>query len=100
MALICCPECGKEVSDTSDICIHCGHKIKTKKNERLFSKANVVWLIAALLSGFILIRECILSTVFREVITPAIMVKVIFWVVAIWMFALVMFIVLKLFRKK
>ena len=28
MALIRCPECGKEVSDTCDSCIHCGYKLK------------------------------------------------------------------------
>lgn len=28
MALIKCPECGKEVSDRSDVCIHCGYPIK------------------------------------------------------------------------
>ena len=28
MALIKCPECGKEISDKSDVCIHCGFPIK------------------------------------------------------------------------
>ena len=28
MALIKCPECGKEVSDTCDVCIHCGYRLK------------------------------------------------------------------------
>ena len=28
MAIIKCPECGKEVSDTCDTCIHCGFKLK------------------------------------------------------------------------
>lgn len=28
MALISCPECGKEVSDKADVCIHCGYGIK------------------------------------------------------------------------
>jgi len=27
MALAKCPECGKEISDTVDTCIHCGYKI-------------------------------------------------------------------------
>ncbi len=27
MALIICPECGKEVSDKSDVCIHCGYPL-------------------------------------------------------------------------
>lgn len=28
MSLIKCPECGKEVSETCDTCIHCGYKLK------------------------------------------------------------------------
>ena len=27
MALVKCPECDKEISDTTDVCIHCGYKI-------------------------------------------------------------------------
>ena len=33
MALINCKECGKEVSDTSKRCIHCGAKIKKEKTK-------------------------------------------------------------------
>ena len=35
MALIKCQECGKEISDTSKRCIHCGAKIKKEKNEEV-----------------------------------------------------------------
>lgn len=31
MALIICPECGKEISDKSEICIHCGYPLKNTK---------------------------------------------------------------------
>lgn len=31
MSLIKCPECGKEVSDKSEICIHCGYPINKKR---------------------------------------------------------------------
>ena len=34
MALIKCPECGKEVSDTIKTCPHCGYKIKRGHKER------------------------------------------------------------------
>lgn len=35
MALINCPECGKEVSDEANKCIHCGYTLKTiKTNEK------------------------------------------------------------------
>lgn len=27
MSLIKCPECGKEISDKSHICIHCGYSL-------------------------------------------------------------------------
>ena len=30
MAVINCPECGKEISDTIDRCIHCGYKIDSR----------------------------------------------------------------------
>lgn len=36
MALIKCPECGKEISDKSDKCIHCGYPLK--KNTIINSK--------------------------------------------------------------
>lgn len=32
MALIKCPECGKEISDKSDKCIHCGFPVYMKVN--------------------------------------------------------------------
>lgn len=32
MALIKCPECGKEISDKSEMCIHCGFPLKQKNN--------------------------------------------------------------------
>lgn len=33
MALINCPECGKEISDTTKVCIHCGYRLKQKRKE-------------------------------------------------------------------
>ena len=32
MAMIKCPECGKEISDTAKTCTHCGVKLRRKKN--------------------------------------------------------------------
>ena len=32
MALIKCPECGKEISDKSEKCIHCGFPLVKEKN--------------------------------------------------------------------
>lgn len=31
MALIKCPECGKEVSDKAEVCIHCGYPLKPQE---------------------------------------------------------------------
>ena len=31
MALINCPECGKQISDKAEKCIHCGHQMKEQK---------------------------------------------------------------------
>ncbi|MCI8609460.1 MAG: zinc-ribbon domain-containing protein [Firmicutes bacterium] len=33
MALIHCPECGKEISDKSTCCIHCGYPLKEEELE-------------------------------------------------------------------
>lgn len=31
VSLIICPECGKEISSTANKCVHCGYKLKYKK---------------------------------------------------------------------
>lgn len=44
MALIKCPECGKEVSDKAEVCIHCGYPIKDfilSDIENVLSKINL-----------------------------------------------------------
>lgn len=33
MALMKCPECGKEVIDQSETCIHCGYPLKKESKE-------------------------------------------------------------------
>ena len=45
MALINCKECGKEVSDTSKRCIHCGAKIKKEKNKVNKSKKKLILIL-------------------------------------------------------
>lgn len=42
MALIKCVECGKEISDTTDICVHCGAptSISTKRNDNVVTKSK------------------------------------------------------------
>ena len=36
MALIKCPECGKEISDKSDKCIHCGYPLSQNQESDIF----------------------------------------------------------------
>ena len=49
MALINCPECGKEISDTVKKCPNCGVKIKTKKSSG--GKLAVIMIICLLIIG-------------------------------------------------
>jgi len=42
MALINCPECGKEISDTSKLCPNCGHKRKKTKKPMKYKKQIIV----------------------------------------------------------
>ena len=53
MALIKCKECGKEISDTLDVCIHCGCPLKNKKkdtpkidNKKVSNK--FIWIVSLL----------------------------------------------------
>lgn len=61
MALIKCPECGKEVSDTIKTCPHCGYKIKNRKMSKkiqiVFALLIVLVIILALFIGMLLHRS-------------------------------------------
>ena len=62
MALIKCKECGKEISDTSKKCIHCGVKIKKdkpKKEESKKSSKNKKKIILILLGATLIIGAII-----------------------------------------
>ena len=73
MALIKCPECGKEISDTCDHCIHCGYKLNQKKvdnnvnqsiNEKETTKNNIrdaISLLIVLVGGGLFIYIGILA---------------------------------------
>ncbi len=57
MALVNCPECGKEVSDSTKTCIHCGYKLnknnhlldKTKRIDKRTLKKIIVGIVAVAL---------------------------------------------------
>lgn len=66
MAIINCPECGKEISDTASRCVHCGYSLKKVKKERkkISKKAIIISIIVlflivslGLLTYFIIIPE-------------------------------------------
>ncbi len=40
MALIRCPECGKEISDQAEYCIHCGYPLHSMKRENRGQNGN------------------------------------------------------------
>lgn len=63
MALIKCPECGNEISDSSAVCIHCGYQLNdaTKKRRR------GVLRITAIASGAFLLAAGILLVLWKVV---------------------------------
>ena len=51
MALIKCPECGREITDQSKQCIHCGYDIKQSKNKK---KPWIVVIVVVAMIAFII----------------------------------------------
>lgn len=49
MALIKCPECGKEISDTSKKCINCGYKLKKTERPAKAPIKKYIWIVPAVL---------------------------------------------------
>lgn len=63
MALITCPECGKQISDTTKVCIHCGKKISSSdkikgnidRESKVLRKFIQKYKIAFIISAVILV---------------------------------------------
>lgn len=55
MALIKCPECGKDVSDTAKMCPHCGYKIKISKSILLLLDDTMNFVISEILNIVLII---------------------------------------------
>ena len=60
MALIRCPECGKEITDIAKNCIHCGYPIKTAKKKLPLRKIGVATAIT------LFVVACILFVFFNN----------------------------------
>lgn len=56
MALINCPECGKEISDSTKICPHCGYKLKNKSDGKK-------WMIPVIIISVVVIIALIITAV-------------------------------------
>lgn len=55
MAIINCPECGKEISDTSKKCINCGYKFKKVKKSSIITIILIIMIIAIIISTTIIL---------------------------------------------
>lgn len=55
MALIKCPECGKEISDTVKSCPHCGYKIKISKTKNSRMRIMYAIIVIILVIGIIVL---------------------------------------------
>lgn len=69
MALIKCPECGKEISDKSSACIHCGYPLsnaeqsqKHKKVKCVGTKNSKILIAAILIVGAIILFAILILT--------------------------------------
>ena len=58
MAIIKCNECGKDISDTAKICVHCGAKTETTKtkNKNILIISIISIIIILIISSMILIN--------------------------------------------
>ena len=70
MALINCPECGKEISDSAAQCIHCGYVLKptveTKKEKKPLSKKVII----AIAAVAVLVIALIVVLVIKNSVIP------------------------------
>lgn len=55
MALIKCSNCGKDISDTTSECIHCGTPIKKEIVEVPAKKSNTTKIVVAVVIGVVVL---------------------------------------------
>lgn len=63
MALINCPECGKEISDTCESCIHCGYKLSNDSDPKVKQSGKKKISIIAILLIVIAIIGVIITSI-------------------------------------
>ncbi len=78
MALIKCPECGKDVSDSANICIHCGYKLnqeqqtvqfthdKKESAKKSLTKGITIFLTLSVITLLFLLIDYVLSLVIPD----------------------------------
>lgn len=57
MALIKCPNCGKEVSDKAKECINCGREINKQKKKTIYLVASILLIIAIIVASTLGIKQ-------------------------------------------
>lgn len=55
MALVKCKECGKDISDQTEKCIHCGAKNENQKVVKNNTKAAVTYIVFVMIVVFLTI---------------------------------------------
>lgn len=55
MSLISCPECGEKISNTSNKCVHCGYKLKYKKEYAEIKISNMISIIGVIGIAFLVL---------------------------------------------
>lgn len=73
MAIIKCPECGKEVSDTAKTCIHCGYVLKPESEEpRIQKKAKktVNKKVLLIIPAIIIVAAIATLLIFKNSVIP------------------------------
>jgi ribosomal protein L37E len=53
MALIQCPECGKEISNSAKMCPHCGYKLKNNIKQKIWGKRLTIIGLISIISTFV-----------------------------------------------
>ena len=55
LSLISCPECGGKVSDTSSKCVHCGYKLKYKKEYAEIKISHMISIVGVVGIAFLIL---------------------------------------------